>query len=128
MKRLGLQSSIYNGLQLKDEIYTAKHHNISTFDIFFDTWSPSDIPEETYKLINELNDFLSSKREMINIDEMKIFYSNLQNLRFHFINTVSVDFSFINNLTEELMSDLKRQIASLVQNFKNEHLGSKYSE
>ena len=37
MKRLGLQSSLYNGLQLKDEIYTAKHHNISTFDIFFDT-------------------------------------------------------------------------------------------
>ena len=47
MKRLGLQSSIYNGLQLKDEIYTAVHHNISTFDIFFDTWSPSEISEET---------------------------------------------------------------------------------
>lgn len=86
------------------------------------------ISMETIKLINELNEFLSSKREMINVDEMKIFYSNLQNLRFHFINTVSVDFSFINNLTEELRSDLKRQIVGLVQNFKNEHLGSKYSE
>jgi hypothetical protein len=86
------------------------------------------ISMETITLINELNEFLSSKREMINVDEMKIFSSNLQNLGFHFVNTVSVDFSFINNLTEELRSDLKRQIVSLVQNFKNEHLGSKYSE
>ncbi len=56
MKTLGLQSSIYNGLQLKDEIYIAMTHNISTFDIFFDTWFPSDIPEETYKLLANLKE------------------------------------------------------------------------
>ena len=35
------------------------------------------ISMETIKLINELNEFLSSKREMINVDEMNIDFLSL---------------------------------------------------
>ena len=108
MKRLGLQSSIYNGLQLKDEIYTAKHHNISTFDIFFDTWSPSDIPEETYRLISELkesNQLFFTIHLPINFFELSYpeqhsFYSFIEFLK---PKTITVHY---NTLSYDLLKDL----------------------
>ena len=108
MKRLGLQSSLYNGLQLRDEIYTAMHHNISTFDIFFDTWSPSEISEETYKLINELKENNQLKFTIhlpinffeLSYPEQQKFYSFIEFLK---PKTITVHY---NTLSYDLLKDL----------------------
>ena len=105
---LGLQSSIYNGLQLKDEIYTALNQRVNTFDIFFDNWSPSDIPEETYNLLSTIknnNDLIFTIHLPINFFELshgeqQEFYAFINYLK---PKTITVHF---NTLSYDLLKEL----------------------
>lgn len=106
--KLGLQSSIYNGLQLKDEISTALGQKVNVFDIFFDNWFPSDISEETYGLLNSLkdsNDFHFTIHLPINFfelscSEQQSFYSFIEFLK---PKTITVHY---NTLSYDLLKNL----------------------
>ena len=106
--KLGLQSSIYNGLQLKDEINTALGQRVNAFDIFFDNWSPSEISDETYELLNSLkdsNEFHFTIHLPINFFELsysehQTFYSFIEYLK---PKTITVHY---NTLSYDLLKDL----------------------
>lgn len=106
--KTGLQSSLYNKISLKDEINTALAQNVYFFDIFFDTWTPSEIPADTIQLItNLINSNLLRFTIHLPINFFELSFSTQQEF-YSFIHTFKPKTITIhyNTLTYELLKEL----------------------